>query len=222
MHWDRGVIVFTDRIIYNLEPYLIEFFERYDTASPGVRGSDKYVGQPLPDEVSAVKKHPAFQKPLLAVSFHCNGLHETPNRYIIGAPRSRPSLPIGRSTHTSIAYDVQMKKFVFMKDSWPIFVHENMMEGQLYERLNKGGVQNIPICLDFCDGDEHRCQTLNIQDDWVPKGLEFVCSIRRHHCLILDTVGKPLDEFGSSFELSHAVRAAVIGMSPKKSASASH
>jgi hypothetical protein len=116
MRWDRSGIIVTDRIKYNTEPELVEFFERYNAAPPEVRGSDKFVGQPSDAEISAARgMYPNFNLSLLAVEIQNEGLHERPKRYIINSPVARPSLPIGRFTRTSIAYDVQRKKLVFMK-----------------------------------------------------------------------------------------------------------
>jgi hypothetical protein len=105
-----------------------------------------------------------------------------------------------------------------MKDSWPVFLREDMMEGRVYQRLNENNVQNIPLCVDFSDGDglNHETHTQR-----------FTCELgssfprRRHHRLILDTVGKPLKEFASSRELVRAVRAAIIGMGLERFAPAS-
>jgi hypothetical protein len=225
MRWDRSGAIFTEPINYNKESELVEFFKCYNAAPPEVQGSDKFVGQPLTEEISAAEKHFKFHKPLLAVSLHNNSQSPwCPNRYIIEAPSARPSLPIGRSTRTSIAYDVQRRRLVMMKDSWPVFVHDNMMEGRVYQQLNEALVQNTPICVDFSNGDECNSGTRTqhfTRESWLHEDLAFSVSVRRHHRLILDTVGRPLETFTSSKELVRAVRAAMIGMSLKRFAPAS-
>ena len=217
--WDRSGIIFTSPIYYNSNPELVEFFERYDAAPPAVRGSDTSV-QPFCGDIPAAVKD-RLVLPLLEVSTQNEGLHQNPARYIIGSPVLRPSFPTGRSTRTSIAYDVQRKKPVLMKDSWPVFLGDDLMEGQVYQRLNEGNVPNIPCCVDFS---EHSYKT-DTQRFTSELGLyDSSTSIleRRHHRLILDTVGEPLKNFSSSDQLARAVRAAVIGMSIKWSATASH
>jgi hypothetical protein len=214
MRWDRSGVIFTDPIDYNHQSELVEFFQRYDAAAPKVRGNDERVGQPRSDERDAALEA-GLREPLLAVSIPENGPNGRLNRYIIETPSARPSLPVGRSTRTSIAYDAQMRKLVFMKDSWPVFEHDDMMEGRVYQRLNRGRVPNTPHCAAFSNGDEDNSDT-RTQDytckSWVLKNLEFSIPRRRHHRLILDVVGKPLDKFASSKELVGAVRAAMIGM----------
>jgi len=224
MRWDRSGIIFTDPIYYNQHSELVEFFERYDTALPEVRGSDKFVGQASPEEISAALAMPEFDAvtPLLAVSIQNKDHPEHPNRYIIGSPEARPSLPIGRSTRTAIAYDVRRKKIVFMKDSWPVFLHDNMMEGRVYKQLHDSAVRNTPLCVDFTHGDEQNHETRTQCFTPRPGGPKTSIPVRRHHRLILDTVGKPLAKFASSRELVKAVRAAIIGMNLKRFASASH
>jgi hypothetical protein len=220
MRWDRSGIIFTDPIYYIAEPELVQFFERYDAAPPKVRGSDTSV-QPFDGDIPAAVEG-RLKPPLLEVSIQNEGLHSNTARYIIGTPVLQPSLPIGRSTRTSIAYDVQREKPVFMKDSWPVFLGDNVMEGQVYQQLNEGNVPNIPCCVDFSEHDD-KTDTQRFTSELGPRvGLTTSIPERRHHRLILDTVGEPLETFSSSKQLVRAVRAAIIGMSLKRSASASH
>lgn len=231
MRWDRGGVIFTDPINYNKQSELVEFFERYDTAPPEVRGSDESVGQPYSKERDAALRlglgtsdgRRGVPRPLLAVSFvDSNGTGHT-HRYIIPSPFARPSLPIGRSTRISTAYDVQNRRLVIMKDSWPVFVHDDIMEGRVYQRLNAAHVRNTPTCVEFSNcrrySDTHTQHY--IHESWRHKNLAFSLPRRRHHRLILDTVGKPLEKFASSKELVRAVRAAMIGMSINRFAYAS-
>ena len=55
----------------------------------------------------------------------------------------------------SVAYDVQRKKHVYMKDLWG--VTSGMPEGDVYSILHDAGIKNIPQCIDFFDfgGDSH-------------------------------------------------------------------
>jgi len=218
MRWDHSGVIFTSPIYYNNHPELVEFFEHYDTTPPEVWGSDTSM-QPFNGDIPAtVKGH--LNLPLLEVSIQNGGLHPNPMRYIIGSPVLQPSLPIGCSTCTSITYDVQEKKPVFMKDSWPVWLGDNLMEGQVYQQLNGGNVPNIPCCVDFTEH-SYKTDTQRFTSK-LKRGLKTSILEHRHHHLILDTVGKPLETFSSSKQLVSAVRAAIIGMSLKRSASASH
>lgn len=68
--------------------------------------------------------------PLLVVSLPNKDPDAPPNRYIIKRPVARPSIPVGRSTRTSVTYDLQMKKCVFMKDSWRVVAGNAPIEGR--------------------------------------------------------------------------------------------
>ncbi|KAI0245684.1 hypothetical protein BJV78DRAFT_1137314 [Lactifluus subvellereus] len=189
MRWDRSGVVFSEQIYYNTQSELVEFLECYNKAPPEVRGSDGYVGQPTPNEIIAATStcdSLATSTHLLVVSLQ-KDIHAEPLRFVIASPSPRPSLPIGRSTRTSVAYDVQKERCVYMKDSWRVVVPNSAVEGEVYGVLNGHNIKNIPRC-----------------------GLQSSIPIRRHHRLILDTVGKRLDKFSNSQELVRAVRAALI------------
>jgi len=158
-------------------------------------------------------------RPLLVVSLHNSLLHAEPHRYVaVESPSARSFLLTGRSTHTSVAYDIQRKKRVFIKDSWRIVAADTMMEGQVCQMLNRGKVKNVPSCVDFCDVGEdryHQTQTQNFfYAPRVPRVLRYLIPVLRHHRLILDNVDNKLENFGSSCELARAVRAAIVGTKP--------
>jgi hypothetical protein len=216
MRWDRSAAIFSERIYYNTQRELLQFFDCYSRASPEVRGSDKYVSSPTSDEIAATRRtcDDLREKSLLVVSFPRDNNHSDPRRYVIASPEARPSLPIGRSTRTSVAYDVQRKKRVYMKDLWG--VTSRVPEGDVYSILHDAGVKNIPRCIDSFDfgGDSHHETQIQsfLDQPWMP---EEPPSTRRHQCLILGTVGKRLEEFSSSKELVRAVLAALVGMNLK-------
>ncbi|KAI0286471.1 hypothetical protein BC826DRAFT_1048476, partial [Russula brevipes] len=104
-----------------------------------------------------------------------------------------------------------------MKDSWRIVADDAPSEGRVYQTLNEGKVKNIPFCVDFCDVDDdssdHKTRTGTYSSSnaaWVPSGFQFPFSVLRHHRLILDTIGKELEEFSSSLELVRAIRDALV------------
>ncbi|KAI9442083.1 hypothetical protein BJY52DRAFT_1089943, partial [Lactarius psammicola] len=217
MRWDRSGAIFSEPIYYNEKSELLEFFEAYDKATPEAWGCDQFVTKPTPGEIdAALGAWDDFDHStsLLVVSLHNQDLHPEPHRYVIISPRARPSLPIGRSTRMSVAYDLQRKKRVFMKDSWRIVAANTTMEGQVYQMLNQRKVRNVPLCVDFCDVGEdnyHKTQTESlVHESWVPQELQYSFPVLRHHRLVLDNVGKSLENFTSSHEMVRAVRAALV------------
>jgi hypothetical protein len=222
MRWDRSGAIFTTPISYDTQPELFEFFEAYNKATPEARGIDESVTEPTPDEIDAARETcPDLGESLLVVSIPNPDpdLHAQPHRYVINRPSARTSLPIGRSTRTSVAYDVQKNKRVFFKDSWRIKAPNAPVEGKVYQSLNRRKVRNIPTCVDYCDvGTEnyHQTQVQSfVRRDWAPRhaGAPLSFAVYRHHHLVLDTVGKKLTEFASTKEMVEAVRAALVGMS---------
>ncbi len=212
LRWDRSGVVVSERIKYNKQRQLFAFLELFNAATPEIQGRDKSVSKPSKDEKEdAWRTCHEFDtdNTLLVIEFPKEGQRAS-NRYIISSPRSRICLPIGRMTRTSIAYDVQKKKRVFMKDSWRVKAHGCRPEGEVYEILNRGHARNIPKCVEFCDvGDEAYHQTRSQTFAASLHGKQF--NTHRHHRLILDTVGEDLDNFKRSFDLVKAIRAALIG-----------
>ena len=218
MRWDRGGVVFTERIYYNTEPELVEFFEYYNIASPEVRGSNLIVENLSFDALSAIPgTTDEFKTFFLAVSLDNinKTLHAQPHRYIIPSPFIWSSLPFERCTRTSSAYDVQNKKYVYMKAFWRIISNDNDINGaRVYQELNRNGVRNIPHGVDFCDFEDeyHQTETHSFAKQyWVPQEYQYSISCRRLHCLILDPQGTKLEDFTCSREMVRAIRAAIIG-----------
>jgi hypothetical protein len=220
MRWDRSGAIFTAPVSYNPESELFEFFKAYNEATPETRGIDEFVTEPTVNEIEAAHQTcPDLGESLLVVSLHNPDLHSQPHRYVIDRPSPRFFPLTGRSTRTSVAYDVQNKKRVFFKDSWRVKASNAPVEGKVYQSLNRRRVRNIPTCVDYCDvGTEnyHQTQVQSfVQKDWVHRyeGATLSFPVLRHHRLVLDTVGKKLEEFASSKDMVKAVRAALIGMS---------
>jgi Fungal protein kinase len=217
MRWDRSGAIFTKPINYNSQPELFEFFQAYNEATPEARGIDEFVTEPTPVEIADARQTcPDLGESLLVVSIHNPKLHAQPHRYVINRPSPRSSLFTGRSTRTSVAYDMQERKRVFFKDSWRVIASNAPVEGEVYRSLNQCNVSNIPTCVDYCDvGAEnyHQTQVQSfVQSGWVPHHRASF-TVYRHHRVVLGTVGKKLEDFASTKEMVRAVRDALVGMS---------
>ncbi|KAI9442014.1 hypothetical protein BJY52DRAFT_1229263 [Lactarius psammicola] len=216
IRWDRSGAIVTAPIYYQRDPELLDFFTRYDQAERPVRGHDDSVRKATSAEVQqAVCASEDFRVPLelLVVTVPLQGRESECREYIIKPPVARPHTPPGRATRTSIAYDVQRNCIVFFKDSWRVAADEISREGDLYAILNEAGVRNVPRCSasgDIGDDVYHSTYTnrfaaaswaLVPTHDFTP---------HRHHRLILDDIGKPLETFKSSKDMVRAVLAALI------------
>ena len=144
---------FTEPINYNVQPEFFEFFEAYDRASFDVRGHDSIIVNPTGDEKSiasqilssSVSPVDDNSQTFLVVSLFNEDEHASPRRYIIPPPCVRPSLPVGRCTRTSIAYDLQnhgARHGVYMKAFWRVVSSDNdgIKEGEVYQALNQADV----------------------------------------------------------------------------------
>ncbi|KAF8489666.1 hypothetical protein F5888DRAFT_1601968, partial [Russula emetica] len=109
-----------------------------------------------------------------------------------------------------IAYDIRRNSHVFLKDSWRINIIGILKEGDSYATLHAHGVPNIALCLNLGDiGDDtyHSTQThLFVDADWVPSpkpAAEF--TPHRHYCIVLETIGTPLERFKCSRDMVCAI-----------------
>ncbi|KAI9451868.1 hypothetical protein BJY52DRAFT_1124850 [Lactarius psammicola] len=217
LRWDRSGVIVSEQIEYDKQHHLFSFFELFNTATPSILGWDESVTVPLKHKrVATLEVCPNLppNDPLLVVEI-CGAGQAKPCSYVVASPCPEPSLPIRCLTHTSITYDVQRKKRVFMKDLWRIKEARCLMEGQVYQILNGGSsVPNVPTCLNFCDvgsKEHHQTHTQLIAHSLaVASDCQF--SMHHHHRLILDTVGKKLNCFKSSQGLVKAIHDAIIGM----------
>ncbi|KAI9444414.1 hypothetical protein BJY52DRAFT_1194324 [Lactarius psammicola] len=212
IRWDRGGAVVIAPIYYDNEPHLLDFFVRYDHATPEICGHDSTVGPPTKDEDRDARTlgDLADAKSLLAITIVDPIHHQQSSRYIIRGPYAQPDIPAGRWTRTSIAYDVRRKKRVLLKDSWRVLLEDITPEGEVYATLRQHSVPNIPLCSyagDVGDGNYHKSRTH-----------EFVSKCRgsmqltphRHYRLVLDTIGRKLENFSRSWELVNAIHASLV------------
>jgi len=85
-------------------------------------------------------------------------------------------------------------------------------EGVIYARLNNHSVPNVPHCELAGDvGDEkfHRSLSHKFVNESHPFALEFVP--HRHYRLVLDHIGRKLEDFNNSKEMINAVYASLLG-----------
>ena len=214
--WDYSGAIVTEKFPYNTQPYLFNFFIRFDRLPRDVQGRDTTVRPATTDEtkdaVKAAQELGASKMPLLVVSVP-NPATGQPLEYIIASPRASPYVPVGRWTRTSIGYDVQRKGGIFMKDSWRLVMEGARKEGIVYSRFEANGVPNVPHCSNSGDvGDDayHSTRTDHYaRKAWIAD-YEYGLISQRHYCLILDGIGQPLDSFRCSRDMVRAVHAALV------------
>ena len=214
IRWDHAGAIVTEPISYDKDSYLHDFLTCYNDATPKTRGHDSTVADALPEDVKCaqlVVPELAKEESLLSITIP-DGL--TPRHYIVPRPRARPDIPTGRWTRTSIAYDVQRKQRVLVKDSWRIVIDGIKPEGVVYDMLHKNQVPNVPLCSLASDIDVRDRLHSSLTDEFVGKYTEYNpphFTTHRHYRLVLDTISQKLQEFQTSKQMVKAVRAAVHG-----------
>ena len=216
LRWDRGGAVVTAPIPYNTDPHLLDFFIRYDKATHASRGHDLTVGLPTENERLNARKLADLTdvESLLSISIPDPDFPQESSRFIIAAPCPRPDIPAGRWTRTSIAYDVRRNKRVLVKDSWRVVLEDITPEGEVYAKLRHHAVPNIPLCslsADVADNTYHTSRTHEFASKYGGQRLSTQIMPHRHYRLVLDTIGRQLQDFKCSKEVVKAVHAALLG-----------
>ncbi|KAI0270714.1 hypothetical protein BC834DRAFT_819395, partial [Gloeopeniophorella convolvens] len=103
---------------------------------------------------------------------------------------------------------------VYIKDCWRIDLPGLVKEGDTYRRLGEKKVPNVPDFgrdWDVCrhGGVVQRTQTQDFVDSLGCTGSSAMPHI--HYRMVLKTVGRPLREFESTYQLCRAIRDAIVG-----------
>lgn len=130
-----------------------------------------------------------------------------PQAFLVGKPRSCSSSLTGRSTKGFVAYDVRKDEFVFLKDSWRADIPRGRSESDVYLMLQAAKVDNIATFR--CGGDVEPRQRTKSQKYFNTETVDFIARI--HHRLVIEEIGKPLDDYESAHELTQVMYGALKG-----------
>jgi len=117
----------------------------------------------------------------------------------------------------SIAYDVERKKRILLKDSWRVLLDDISLEGEIYSYLHNQSVPYIPHCYQAGDIGNKLYHTSRTHEFNPEPGLPYHSPHlvpHCHYCLVLDTIGRLLETFNHSWELVNAVYDALHGEFP--------
>ncbi|KAI0071397.1 hypothetical protein K474DRAFT_1679440 [Panus rudis PR-1116 ss-1] len=122
-------------------------------------------------------------------------------QYLIGRPNFKPvAEPFGRGTKGFIAFDIEKKDFVFLKDAWREYSANP--EADVYRKLKQHKVEYIAMLR--CGGDlpgQHTTTNQHLNDH--PVGMV-------HHRLVVVEIGQHLETYYNSSLLCFYVRCALI------------
>src|SRR6266702_5040566 len=153
----------------------------------------------------------ASAKLLLAVTIADPTHPQQSSHYIICGPCTRPDIPAGCWTQTSVTYDVRRKKCILLKDSWWVLLDSVTPEGEIYTKLHQNSVPNIPFCSrtgDVGDNTHHKSQMHKFVGAC---GGHMQLTPHQHYCLVLETISWKLERFSHSWEVVNAIHASLVG-----------
>lgn len=231
IRWDHSGAVVTTAFDYGkLSHLLAQFFWRYSHMDFASRGYDLSVVDPdaadaqractkldVPMSTRIFKVHVpndalGFNGDLKLVDGYeeCQG-SQIPN-YFAAAPTYRGRCLGGRFTRTFPIYDKSTNRTLLLKDNWRVDRDDFEKEGQVYAALKAANVPYVAELIQSGDVLAHKTETQNLVSQFACKLDEEMMLPHRHYRLVLDTIGTPLWEFFSSFELVQAVWDAVEGL----------
>ncbi|KAH8100081.1 hypothetical protein BXZ70DRAFT_203982 [Cristinia sonorae] len=229
MHWDRVGTVISEPIDLATEPeQLFKFFfclrKATDaqhgldcTATAIVEDSDNHPSVAAMKEALAALPDDARIKPYIAKAFGGDLWPyyelEVPDRvspstshtFLVRnlSTRTTSPSPTGRGTKGYIAFDLEKKKFCFLKDAWRADADGVHPEIEVYKRFEGLATPIAGIATVSCGGDMHNAigsrriarQETKAQA-WFPG-----YAPRIHTRIVLNEVGIPLRDYEHSFEL---------------------
>lgn len=126
---------------------------------------------------------------------------------LIGKPCVGHQSPTGRGTKGYIAFDLEGKQFVFLKDCWRLDHEKVIPEMVTYRELEEKQVENLPHVK--YGGDVYN-PSGGLQRTLTHRYLRGYCP-HIHTRLVLEEIGRPLNEYADSHELIQAVEGALEG-----------
>jgi serine/threonine protein kinase len=200
IRWDRTGAVVSQPIQYNQQPELAEFLRRYYKAPPKVRGVDTTVTIPTIDEKHLARKCLEISDdwPLLKMTVPTPNSHR---EYVIRAPIANHYTPPGRATRGFVAYDIERRTKVYLKDTWRVDLPGIEREGETYKLLWEAHVRNLALCSAAGDIEGHHTLTHIFQNEPWACRVKSALVPHQHYRLVLDVIGQSLTKFSSSYEM---------------------
>ena len=219
IRWDRSGATVTQSFNYIKEPHILaHFFWRYAHLNHSQRGYDTSVSPASPEDLQQIQhveqrlreentSHRQFR--IIMVPDRDDPEVETP--FIISfPPKYTARSPFGRATRPMLAFNMETKEIVFLKDYWRADVDGMEKEGEIYALLEAKYVPNIAPFGKGNDVRHHRTLMPTLRNekwacwsgDIVPLG---------QYRMSLNVVARLLTSFTSSREFVSAIADAMTG-----------
>ena len=222
IRWDRGGAIVTQRFNYINHPnFLADFFWRYDHLDRRRQGYDTSVLSMTPEDIQNIQSfdsrlqeensaHREFR--ILMVPDRYDPAVE--KRFVVSFPPNYTARsPFGRATRPMLAFDMETREIVFLKDYWRAAVDGMEKEGDIYALLESNCVPNIAPFGKGNDVRDHTTLTHTLSSEnsekWACWSRDMV--VLRHYRMSLDVVARPLTSFFSSREFVSAIADAMQG-----------
>ena len=222
IRWDRSGATVTRSFNYIKEPHVLaHFLWRYAHLNHSQRGYDTSVSPASPEDLQQIQhvekrlrnENPAHREfRIIMVPDRDDPKVETP--FIISyPPKYTARSPFGRATRPMLAFNMETKEIVFLKDYWRADIDGMEKEGEIYALLESKGVPNIAPFGKGNDVRHHTTLTHTLKNekwacwsgDMVPLG---------QYRMSLDVVARLLTSFKSSREFVSAIADAMTGKTP--------
>jgi hypothetical protein len=219
IRWDRSGATVTRSFDYIEQPHILaHFFWRYAHLNHSQRGYDTSVSQASPEDLQQIqhvehrlrKDNPTHREfRLIMVSDRDDPKVETP--FIISfPPKYTARSPFGRATRPMLAFNMETREVVFLKDYWRADVDGMEKEGEIYALLESKDVPNIAPFGKGNDVRDHTTLTHTlINEEWACQSRVMV--LLRLYRMSLNVVARHLITFNSSREFVSAIADAMTG-----------
>jgi hypothetical protein len=219
IRWDRAGATVTQSFNYFKEPHILaHFFWRYAHLNDSQRGYDTSVSPASPEDLQRIQhveerlrnENPAHREfRIIMVPDRHDSKVETP--FIISFPPKYTSRsPFGRATRPMLAFNMETKETVFLKDYWRADVDGMEKEGDIYALLESKGVPNIAPFGKGNDVRYHMTLTHSLRNEkWACWSRDMVPLSQ--YRMSLDVVARLLIWFNSSQEFVSAIADAMTG-----------
>ena len=238
IRWDRaGAVIARPFSLFKDRHKLHAFLSRLTKASPAHQGYDDSIRPALSAEAKefldlkpANPTHQAYlddaralHRDVKAAIFvvEIDGWDGHPNlRLVFARPRVIGGGVVGKATRGYVAYDLNSKQLVFLKDYWQPASPSYHEELDTYARLKKAGVKHIATALG--GGPVRGSSDINLTQKTVTQTYqsslrdpsEDPSSERVHYRLVLKEVGRPLEDYEKPADMVLVVYDAVEGEWP--------
>ncbi|KAI0318554.1 hypothetical protein OF83DRAFT_1115420 [Amylostereum chailletii] len=195
---------------------LVVFLRRFNAMSREERGFDPTVTLPSPKEIRIARE--AFAKEDVDADYPdsmmqkfrvCDEVTGVEHAYVAGGPATYAPNVVSRGSQGYIAVDLDSGLLVWIKDSWRLNQSYIRKEADVYRMFRGAGVPHVASMVCGGDVDDQETQVQDfVKAPWACE-TDGIGQGKIHHRFVLSTIGRPLERFSSTRELTTATRDAI-------------